>query len=82
MPFISGFFNIRTRQWDYELLDQIDPSGGLRKAVPELLEAHQAVGKVRTEVAQRLGISSEAVVSSGGGDNIMGAIGTGMLTVL
>jgi len=35
------------------------------------------VGTIRPEVASELGISPDCLVSSGGGDNMMGAIGTG-----
>lgn len=73
----TGYFNVRTRQWDVEILQHIDPSGRLVRALPELLEAHEAVGKILPSIAQRLGLNPEALVSSGGGDNMMGAIGTG-----
>jgi xylulokinase len=73
----TGYFDVRTRTWDLQLLNDIDSSGRLQAALPELLQAHEAVGQVRPEIARRLGISANAVVSSGGGDNMMGAIGTG-----
>ncbi len=73
----TGYFDVRSRQWDLQLLHQIDSSGRLQAALPELLEAHEAVGRIRPEIARRLGISADAMVASGGGDNMMGAIGTG-----
>ncbi|MEE4857320.1 xylulokinase [Pseudomonas alliivorans] len=73
----TGYFNVRTREWDLPLLAHIDPSGRLEKALPQLLDAEQAVGTVRPEIAQLLGLNPQALVSSGGGDNMMGAIGTG-----
>ncbi|WP_122663597.1 xylulokinase [Pseudomonas viridiflava] len=73
----TGYFNVRSRQWDLPLLDHIDPSGNLSRALPELLEAHQPVGTVQPDIARRLAINPQALVSSGGGDNMMGAIGTG-----
>lgn len=76
----TGYFNVRERQWDRPLLRSIDPSGRLEAALPELLEADQAVGQVLAAVAERLGINPAAWVSSGGGDNMMGAIGTGNIT--
>jgi xylulokinase len=72
----TGYFNIRTRQWDTELLHQIDPGGRLVRALPPLLEADQPVGRLRPEVAAQLGLNPAAIVSSGGGDNMLGAIGT------
>ncbi|MFY1668082.1 xylulokinase [Pseudomonas sp. Pseu.R1] len=73
----TGYFNVRTRQWDLDILNHIDPSGRLVKALPELLEAHAPVGKILPAIADRLGLNPDALVSSGGGDNMMGAIGTG-----
>ncbi|WP_434581015.1 xylulokinase [Pseudomonas sp. Z5-35] len=73
----TGYFNVRTRQWDTDLLRHIDPSGRLQSALPELIEAHQPVGRILPEIAAHLGLNPEAVVASGGGDNMMGAIGTG-----
>ncbi|MVW84517.1 xylulokinase [Pseudomonas sp. PB101] len=73
----TGYFNVRTRQWDVQLLRDIDPSGRLQAALPELIEAHQAVGTILPGIAAQLGINPRARVSSGGGDNMMGAIGTG-----
>ncbi|MCU1747898.1 xylulokinase [Pseudomonas sp. 6D_7.1_Bac1] len=73
----TGYFNVRTRQWDVQLLRDIDPSGRLQAALPELLEAHQAVGTILPNIAERLGINPRALVASGGGDNMMGALGTG-----
>ena len=73
----TGYFNVRTRQWDLQLLRDIDPSGRLQAALPELIDAHAAVGTVLPGIAEHLGINPRARVSSGGGDNMMGAIGTG-----
>ena len=76
----TGYFDVRSRQWDLGILQHIDPSGRLCRALPELLEAEQPVGRILPTIAQRLGINPEALVSSGGGDNMMGAIGTGNIT--
>ncbi|WP_117143972.1 xylulokinase [Pseudomonas coronafaciens] len=73
----TGYFNVRTREWDLPLLAHIDPSGRLGKALPPLIEADQPVGTLRPEIARLLGLNPHALVSSGGGDNMMGAIGTG-----
>ncbi|WP_020406497.1 xylulokinase [Hahella ganghwensis] len=73
----TGYFDIRTRQWNLDVLALVDSSGRLAKALPPLLEAHQTFGTVRTKVAKLLGLDANVIVSSGGGDNMMGAIGTG-----
>ncbi|WP_047301357.1 xylulokinase [Pseudomonas fluorescens] len=73
----TGYFNVRSRQWDLQLLRDIDPSGRLQAALPELIDSHEAVGTILPAIAEHLGINRNALVSSGGGDNMMGAIGTG-----
>jgi xylulokinase len=73
----TGYFNVRTRQWDLPLLRHIDPSGRLQSALPELIDTHQSLGTILAGIAEQLGLNPEALVASGGGDNMMGAIGTG-----
>ncbi|TWD52349.1 xylulokinase [Pseudomonas sp. SJZ131] len=73
----TGYFNVRTRQWHLQILREIDPSGRLEVALPELIDAHQPVGTILPGIAAQLGINPHALVASGGGDNMMGAIGTG-----
>ncbi|RZU42913.1 xylulokinase [Edaphobacter modestus] len=74
----TAFFDVRQRTWSKEVLAQIDGgTGHLIKALPELLSPEEIVGTLRPEVAAELGLSPDCVVSSGGGDNMMGAIGTG-----
>jgi xylulokinase len=74
----TAFFDVRTRSWIREILDEIDGgSGQLTAALPALITPEQMAGKVRPEVAAELGLSSDCMVASGGGDNMMGAIGTG-----
>ena len=73
----TGYFDVRKRRWDVKLLRHIDPSGRLETAMPELIESHQPVGYLQPELARQLGLNPRALVASGGGDNMMGAIGTG-----
>ncbi|WP_415845063.1 xylulokinase [Stutzerimonas zhaodongensis] len=73
----TGYFDVRSRRWDLEMLRHIDPNGRLGAALPELIGPDEAVGTLRPELALRLGLNPNVIVSSGGGDNMMGAIGTG-----
>jgi xylulokinase len=74
----TGFFDVRKREWAREVLDEIDGgTGQLYAALPELISVEELVGQVKPEVAAELGISGACIVSAGGGDNMMGAIGTG-----
>lgn len=73
----TGYFDVRSRRWDTDLLSHIDPSGRLQAALPELVESHQSLGRILPDVARQLGLNPQARVASGGGDNMMGALGTG-----
>jgi xylulokinase len=74
----TAFFDVRSRQWTRDVLDEIDGgSGQLSWALPELLTSEKVVGTLRKEVAAELGLPLGCLVSTGGGDNMMGAIGTG-----
>ncbi len=73
----TAFFDVRTRQWSREILDAIDGgTGQLYGALPPLIGVEEPVGTLRAEVALELGLQEECLVSAGGGDNMMGAIGT------
>lgn len=77
----TAFFDVRSRTWIREVLDAIDGgTGQLLQALPELRSVEEVVGMLRPEVAAELGLPETCVVSSGGGDNMMGAIGTGNVT--
>jgi xylulokinase len=74
----TAFFDVRSRTWQREILDFIDDgSGQLFAALPLLVDSTSVIGTVQPQAAAELGIPSNAIVSSGGGDNMMGAIGTG-----
>jgi xylulokinase len=74
----TAFFDVRTRAWIKEVLDVIDGgTGQLFAALPPLITVDESVGTLRAEVAADLGLSATCIVSAGGGDNMMGAIGTG-----
>jgi xylulokinase len=74
----TGYFDVRSGAWARDVLDAIDGgSGQLFAAMPRLMSSREIVGPLRPEVAEQLGLSAACVVSSGGGDNMMGAIGTG-----
>jgi xylulokinase len=74
----TAFFDVRSRQWSREILDFIDGgTGRLFKSLPKLIKTEDLVGTLRPEVAEELGLPLNCVVAAGGGDNMMGAIGTG-----
>ena len=70
----TGFMDIRRRVWSEEALAAIDP--GLEAALPALLHPREPVGYVKDTFAEKFGFG-KVLVASGGGDNMMAAIGTG-----
>jgi len=70
----TGLMDIRKLCWHPEALAVIDPE--LEKKLPPLSHPRQAAGYVRKEIAEKFGFK-KVLVSSGGGDNMMAAIGTG-----
>jgi xylulokinase len=76
----TGLLDVRSRQWSRDAVNAIDDSEHLWQALPTLINARDMVGTVRAEVAQLLGLNDKVFVASGGGDNMMGAIGTGNIS--
>lgn len=70
----TGLMNIRTREWSKDAIQAIDPE--LEEKLLPLQHPCQPVGYLKDELASRYGME-KVLVSSGGGDNMMGAIGTG-----
>ncbi|MDO8541111.1 MAG: xylulokinase [Opitutaceae bacterium] len=74
----TALMDVRNRAWSRDALGAIDKK--LVDWLPPLNESHAAAGTLRPELARKYGLSSDVVVSAGGGDNMMGAIGTGNVT--
>lgn len=71
----TALFDVRRRAWRKEVIRAIDRN--LDAKLPQVQASHEAVGYIRPEIAKLFGFSDKVVVSAGGGDNMMGAIGTG-----
>jgi len=71
----TALMDVRRRQWSRAAVDAIDPR--LAEVLPPLSRSDEIVGTLLPEIAAKYGLSSDCVVSAGGGDNMMGAIGTG-----
>jgi len=70
----TGLMDIRALRWSEEAAAAIDP--GLMAKLPALSNPREPAGLVRKAVAARFGLG-KVLVSAGGGDNMMGAVGTG-----
>ena len=73
----TGFLDVRSRKWSQDMLHAIDAERDLNECLPPLRIVNEAIGTLRTEVAEELGLPGRIPVGIGGGDNMMGAIGTG-----
>ncbi len=71
----TALFNVKSRRWSESIIKAIDP--GLKDKLPKVIKSDQPAGVLHAETARYLGLSNDVVVSAGGGDNMMGAIGTG-----
>jgi D-xylulose kinase len=76
----TAYFDVRTRTWSKAILDVIDDSGKLQDCLPELIPSDAPVGNISAEIAEQFQLNPDVLVSSGGGDNMMAAIGTGNVT--
>ena len=71
----TALLDPRTRTWSREVLDFIDP--GLAKKMPRLKSSLAPSGTLLDQLSREWGLPIAVRVSAGGGDNMMGAIGTG-----
>ena len=71
----TALLNVRTRSWSAKALAAIDDE--LFNKLPHLISSDQPAGTLSQEAASALGLNKGTLVSAGGGDNMMGAIGTG-----
>ena len=71
----TALLDVRKRRWSAPAIKAID--AGLADKLPPLISSDQPVGTLSATTAKSLGLGTDVLVSAGGGDNMMGAIGTG-----
>ena len=71
----TAVFDVRERKWASKVCRLIAPD--LKSLLPPLIAPDAPAGMVTRAAAELYGIPEGALVSSGGGDNMMSAIGTG-----
>lgn len=71
----TGLLNVRQRTWNSEIVAAIDPR--LPDKLPELGSSNVNHGPVRESLWKKWGLAQAPLVSAGGGDNMIAAIGTG-----
>jgi xylulokinase len=71
----TALLDVRKRKWSGAALAAIDPD--LAEKLPPLIRSDQPAGRLQASTAKLLDLMPGVLVSAGGGDNMMGAIGTG-----
>src|SRR5215831_16287474 len=71
----TALLDVRKRKWSASVLDAIDAELGAK--LPPLIRSDESAGVLQAATAKTLDLNPGVIVSAGGGDNMMGAIGTG-----
>jgi D-xylulose kinase len=71
----TGFFDVVAREFVPEVMAAISPR--LASCMPPLRAAGERAGTLRAAAARELGLRAGCLVSTGGGDNMMAALGAG-----
>lgn len=73
----TAYYSPEKRTWEGEMLKAVDEKRNLLAMVPALVESHEIGGRLSKQAAAELGLKEGIVVSTGAGDNMASAIGTG-----
>jgi xylulokinase len=71
----TALMDVRRRAWSPAAISAIDRN--LADWLPPLSASHEIAGVLRPALSRKYGLPRDVRVSAGGGDNMMGAIGTG-----
>ncbi len=70
----AGAFDVLERRWDRETVEHV----GLDVAFPALAPGGTVIGRLRAEVAARVGLSTSVALVTGGHDHLCAAYGAGL----
>ena len=73
----TAYYSLEKRTWEPQMLEAVDEKKKLITMVPQLIESHEVGGRLTKAAANELGLKEGIVVSTGAGDNMAAAIGTG-----
>ena len=71
----TALLDVRSRRWSSEVCPAIDEN--LLSKLPPVGSSTEPCGKLLPALATAWGLSLDVIISAGGGDNMMAAIGTG-----
>lgn len=73
----TAYVDVRTRQYSPTVLDVLDAHRDWDATLPPIVPSLSVLGQLRPSVADALGLAPSVLVSAGGGDNMLAAIGVG-----
>lgn len=68
------FFDVKNRGWSKEMCEIC---GIKDEWLPKVFESYEAVGTLKPEIGEELGLPEKVVIAAGAGDNAAAAVGTG-----
>jgi len=71
------YFDIKNRTWSKPMLDLL---GITTNQLPKIFESYQVIGTVQPSFAKVTGLAQNTKIVAGGGDQAVGAVGTGTVT--
>jgi xylulokinase len=71
----TALLDVRKREWSKPLCDFIEQ--GFADRLPPVGSSKKPAGRLRRKLRDAWGLTTSPILSAGGGDNMMGAIGTG-----
>ncbi len=74
----TGYFSADTMSWRTDILEEVVAHRAWAPALPEVLGPDDPAGQITPEAADALGVSREALVGAGGGDQHLAAQGIGL----
>jgi xylulokinase len=73
----TGYYNAPRNSYDMDILSLIDPNRDWKDHLPTVLGPSEAAGRILPHAADELGISRDALVGAGSGDQHASAVGLG-----
>jgi xylulokinase len=73
----TAYFDVRHRVYSEPVLAALDADRDWERTLPAVVPSRSIVGQLRQSAADALGLPAGVPVSTGGGDNMLAAIGSG-----
>ncbi len=71
------YFDCKNKKWSDEMLSLLEIN---KNQLPKVYESYEVIGYLKDEFIEKYGLSNKPKIIIGGGDQAMGAIGTGTVT--